>query len=163
VLAPVSAMKTIASFLLLFVFASVGLSADDARKIQEDDIREAVFRWQFEHNDSFQQEKAKVYFLEVGEKEGDPSDELTKRFAGNKPPVRKRSVCSVSTRGDFDKKTGEKGLVFRVRIIEWKSDTEVEVKGGYHEHGLSASGNTYTMKQKSGKWRVTNDKMDWIS
>ena len=156
-------MKTITSFFLLFVFALIGLSGDDARKNQEDDIREAVFRWQFDHNASEQQGYAKVYFLEVGEKEGDPSDEFIKRFAGNKPPVRKRSECSVSTRGDFDKKTGERGLVFRLRVIEWKSDTEVDVKGGYHEHGLSGSGNTYTLKKENGKWKVINDKMHWIS
>lgn len=156
-------MKPVIAFLLLFVSSWVGLSADDARKNQEDDIREAVFRWQFDHNASAQQGKAKVYFLEVGEREGDPSDEFMKRFAGNKPPVRRRSECSVSARGDSDKKTGEKGLVFRVRIIEWKSDTEVDVEGGYHEHGLSASGNTYTLKRENGKWKVTNDKMHWIS
>jgi len=159
-------MKNITSLSLLFVFASVGLSADDARKSQEDDIRESVFRWQFEHNASEQQENARVYFLEIGKKEGDPSDEFIKRFAGNKLPVRKRSECSVNmgrSVGVLDKKTGEKGLILSVRSIEWKSDTEVDVKGGYYEHGLSASGNTYTLKKVNGKWKVTNDKMNWIS
>ncbi len=32
-----------------------------ARESQEDDIREAVFRWQFAHNASSQQQSAKVY------------------------------------------------------------------------------------------------------
>lgn len=114
-------------------------------------------------NASGHQGNAKVYFLEVGEREGDPPDELMKRFAGNQPPVRRRSECRATTLGDFDKKTGERGLVFRIRIIEWKSDTEVAVEGGYHEHGLSASGNTYTLKKENGKWKVTDDKMDWIS
>ena len=154
-------MKTIARLFLLFAFTSLGFAADKARESQTDDIREAVFRWQFEHNAS-----AQVYFLEVGEKEGDPSDEFIKRFAGNKPPVRKRSECSIDRRrrvGVLDKKTGEQGLIFRVRNIEWKSDTEVDVKAGYYEHGLSASGNTYTLKKEKGKWKVTKDKMDWIS
>jgi len=159
-------MKIITSLFVLFVFASVGLSADDARKRQEDDVREAVFRWQFEHNASYQQRDAGVYFLEVGEKEGDPSDEFIKRFAGNKPPVRKRSECSVNMRrsvGVSDKKTGEKGLILSIRKIEWKSDTEVDVQGGYYEHGLSSSGNTYTLKKEKGKWKVTNDKLRGIS
>jgi len=155
-------MKTVARLFLLFAFTSLGF-AEKIRESQTDDIREAVFRWQFKHNASAQQENAKVYFLEVGEKEGDPPGEIIKRFADNKPPVRMRSECSVSTRGVFDKKTGEKGLLFRVRIIEWKSDMEVDVKGGYYEHGLSASGNTYTLKKEKGKWRVTNDTMHWIS
>ena len=61
----------------------------------------------------------------------------------------------------MDKKTGEQGLIFNVTRIQWKSDTEVE--GGYYEAGLSASGNTYTLKKDKGKWQVTKDKMDWIS
>ena len=68
------------------------------------------------------------------------------------------------TRGVFDRKTGEKGLVFYIETIEWKSDAEVDVKGGYREHGMSASGNTYTLrKQGNGKWEVTNDKSEWVS
>ena len=159
-------MKTIARLFLLFAFTSLGFAADKARESQTDDIREAVFRWQFEQNGSYQKQSAKVYFLEVGEKEGDPSAEFIKRFAGNKPPVRKRSECNIDMRtnvGVTDKKTGEKGLILRVWKIEWKSDTEVDVKGGYYEHGLSASGNTYTLKKKNGKWTVTNDKLHWMS
>jgi len=156
-------MKTVARLFLFIAFVSLGFAADKSRQIQTDDIREAVFRWQFEHNSSYQQQNAGVYFLEVGENEGDPSDEFIKRFAGNKPPVRKRSECSVSTGGVFDKKTREKGLVFRATKIKWKTDTEVDVKGGYNEHGLSASGNTYTLKKENGKWKVVNDKMHWIS
>lgn len=56
-----------------------------------------------------------------------------------------------------------KALIFRVTSIKWKSDTEVDVSGGYYEAGLSASGNTYTVKKEKGKWKVTNDKMHWIS
>jgi len=156
-------VKTITSLLLLFLFTSVGFSADNARKNEEDDIREAVFRWQFEHNASGQQQKAEAYFLQVGEK-GDPSDAFMERFAKHKPPVRKGSACTADmAKGVLDKNTGEKGLIFRVTSIDWKSDSEVNVKGGYYEAGLSASANTYTVKKEKGKWRVTNDKMDWIS
>ncbi|HCS54942.1 MAG TPA: hypothetical protein DIW81_25710, partial [Planctomycetaceae bacterium] len=86
------------------------------------------------------------------------------RFAEHKSPVRKVSACTAdSGKGVLDKKTGERGLIFRVTSIEWKSDTEVDVKGGYYEGGLNASGNTYTVKKENGKWKVTNDKMHWIS
>jgi hypothetical protein len=157
-------MKTTAYFFLLFAFTSLGLAADKTRDSQTDDIREAVFRWQFDHNASGQQTNAQVYFLEVGEKGGDPTDEFMKRFADHKPSVRKVSASSASAgKGVLDKKTGEKGLIFRVTSIEWKSDTEVDVSGGYYEAGLSASGNTYTLKKDKGKWKVTNDKMHWIS
>ncbi len=157
-------MKIIASLFLLFAFASVGLATDSARQGQEDAIREAVFRWQFDNNASGLQRTAKVYCLRVAENDGDPSDEFIGRFAGNKPPVRKASECSTDMReGALDKKTGEKGLVFSVGRITWKSDAEVEVAGGYWEGGLSASGNTYTLKKENGQWKVTSDKMSWIS
>ncbi len=45
----------------------------------EDDIREAVFRYQFAHNASAQQQGAKVYFLSLAE-DKDPSDRFMLRF-----------------------------------------------------------------------------------
>jgi hypothetical protein len=60
-------MKTILHLLLSFAFTSFGLAADKARESQTDDIREAVFRWQFDHNGSGQQTNAQVYFLEIGD------------------------------------------------------------------------------------------------
>ena len=53
--------------------------------------------------------------------------------------------------------------IFRVGSIEWKSDIEVEVGGGYYASGWGASGNTYTLKKVNGKWQVINDTMNWIS
>ena len=157
-------MKTIAQLILLLTLASVGFAADKARQSQEDDIREAVFRYQFDHNASGQQKSAKVYFLGVGEKATDPSDEFMKRFVDHKPPVRKASASHfVRGKGMLDKKTGESGLAFRAQSIKWISDTEVEVSGGYYEAELSSSGNTYTVKKESGKWKVTKNTMSWIS
>ena len=157
-------MKNNVSLFLLFAFLSVGMGADNARQSQEDDIREAVFRWQFDHNVSGQQKKAKVYSLAVGEKYSDPSDQFMKRFADNQPPVRKRSECNADAgKGVLDKKTGEQGLLFHVTSIKWKSDAQVEVEGGYYEAGLSASGNIYTLKNERGNWKVTNDKLVEIS
>lgn len=66
-------MKTILHILLSFVFVSIGMADDKVRESQIDDIREAVFRWQFDHNASGQQAAAQVYFLEVGKKDADPT------------------------------------------------------------------------------------------
>src|SRR5262245_19236974 len=157
-------MRFIAPLFLLFSFASLGVAADQTRQAQEDDIREAVFRHQFDHNASGLQKNAKVYFLEVDEKATDPSDAFMKRFADHRPPVRKPSASRfVPGTGLLDKKTGEIGLAFRATTIKWISATEVEVSGGYYEAELSSSGNTYTVKNADGKWRVTKDKMNWIS
>ena len=157
-------MKTIAYLFLLLGFALLGVAADNASESQTDDIREAVFRWQFDHTAFVgQQINAQIYFLSIGEKSEDPKDEFLKRFADHKPPVRKVSACTGYDEGGvFDKKTGQRGLLFRVAIIEWKSDTEVEVRGGYRAAGLSGTGNTYTLKRETGKWKVTNDRMDSI-
>jgi hypothetical protein len=144
--------------------AQMEAGANQVRQSHEDDIREAVFRWQFDHNVSGQQKKAQAYFLSVGQKHDDPSDEFMKRFADNKPPVRKRSECSADPgKGVLDKKTGERGLLFHVTSIKWKSETQVEAEGGYYEAGRSASGNVYTLKKGNGRWVVTNDKLVEIS
>jgi hypothetical protein len=157
-------MKCIAHLFLLFAFTSLGVADEKARQGQDDDIREAVFRYQFDHNASGQQKTAKVYFLGVGEKATDPSDDFMKRFANHKPPVRKASASHfVRGKGLLDKKTGERGLAFRNTLIKWISDTEVEVSGGYYEAELSSSGNTYTVQKENGKWKVTKSKMNWIS
>ncbi len=160
-------MKTIAPLFLFFAFTSFGFAADKARESQSEEIREAVFRWQFDHNTSGHKTNAQVYFLSIGEicQEGDElSDEFMKRFANHKPPVRKVSASTKSpSKGIVDKKTGEKGLIFSVTNIEWKSDTEVHVSGGYCKELLDASGNTYTVKKQKGKWKVTNAQMNWMS
>jgi hypothetical protein len=157
-------MKSIGYLFLILAFTSFGIAADATRQNQVDDIYAAVFTWQFEHNGSGQQQSAKVYFIGVGEKASDPSDAFMRRFADHKPPVRKASASHyVEHKGILDKKTGEQGLAFRATSIKWISDTEVEVGGGYYEAELSSSGNIYTVKKEHGKWKVSKDKMLWIS
>jgi hypothetical protein len=127
----------------------------------EDDIREAVFRYEFAHNASGQQQTAKVYFLSLG-KDTDPGDAFMSRFKDHKPPVKKRSQAT----GQFeviDKETGERGLIFRVTAIKRLDENKVVVDGGYYEAGLSSSGNTYTVERTEHKWGVTKDQMNWIS
>ena len=106
-------MKNIAQPLLVLALTSVGLAADKVRQSQTDDIREAVFRWQFDHNAFGMQKKAQAYFLEVGEKGGDQADDFLKRFTDHKPPVRKVSACTASAdKGVLDKKDGREGPDF---------------------------------------------------
>jgi hypothetical protein len=135
-----------------------------------EDIREAVFRYQFQHNASGQQGNAQVYFLGIqgtGESDQvhyvDPPDELMARFAGNVPPVKRRSECTYSQDGVFDKHSGARGLLFWLGAAEEIGTDEVQVYGGYFEAGLSASGNIYTLRRISGRWVVVKDVMMWIS
>ena len=121
----------------------------------------------FRKNASSLKQKAQVFFLTIGElaqtQSHDPDDAFMKRFAGDKPRVAKRSESIESPEGVKDKTTGETGLVFNVDDIRWLSDEEVQVSGGYFEAGLSASGNTYHLKKRKGKWAVESEQMRWIS
>jgi hypothetical protein len=164
------------AFLLLLLSAGCKAHGTDvenqpAQLTAQDSVREAVFRYQFDHNHSGQQHSAKVCFLSVMVLEDstgrwndhDPSSELLHRFDGNAPPVKAFSQCRLSEEGVFDFETDERGLLFRVGAIRWVSDDEAEVDGGYFEGGLSASGNTYYLECRDGQWIVTRDVMHWIS
>lgn len=152
-------MRILAQLTLVFAVASLGLAADEARESQSDDVREAVFRWQFEHHNApAQLTNAQVYFLELGPSADDPTDEFLKRFDGHKPPVRKGSSCIVNGSA-MDKKTGERGIIFRITSIVWQSDSTVEVNAGYYEGGLSVRGSLYILKREKRKWRVTGERI----
>lgn len=129
---------------------------------KEDAVREAVFRYQFEHNSSGQQQKAGVFFLSVG-KDTDPSKALLARFEGHAPPVEKVSDSTPKGGGIVDKKTGKQGVIFKVTSIKWINETEAEVEGGYYEGNLSASGNVYQVIYEKENWVVKKDTMKWIS
>jgi len=142
--------------------------AQVASQADIEDIREAIFRHQFPKDGGGGQDPLKAYFLSVTDdktgKSIDPSTAFLKRFAGNQPRVAGDSECKPSAeKGVLDIKTGERGIIFFVGTIRWISETKVEVGGGYYEGNLSASGNTYTLEKKDGKWVVVNDVMHWIS
>jgi len=155
----------LATFIPLHAAQDKAKSEDTATRLaQEDEIREAVFRYEFRHNSSGQGARAGVYCISVGEQNADPPDGFMRRFAGFTPPVRKASDCSTHPlNGVVEKKTGKRGLLFRVRSVKWLSDTEVHVVGGYFEDGLSASGNTYTVVRTRNGWMVISAATNWIS
>ncbi|MGC3992134.1 MAG: hypothetical protein QM796_21060 [Chthoniobacteraceae bacterium] len=130
---------------------------------EEDNIKEAVFRYLFGDNASGQQNTVAAYFISVnGDK--DPDDAFLARFAKHIPPVKKESA---SSRGEgsvvLDKATGQHGLSFYLGGIRWVSDSKVEVDGGYYEANLSASGNVYEVVHTAKRWVVTKNTMTWIS
>jgi hypothetical protein len=132
----------------------------------DDQVREAVFRYQFTHNASGMKERAPVYFLSLGEVGADqnPSAALMARFANHQPRVEPMSRASITLeRGVRHRDTDERGLAFRVTSMKWVSADVVEVEGGYYEGSLSSSGNTYRVERTGGAWVVTGDTMHWIS
>jgi hypothetical protein len=153
-----------AVLILIWLLASMPNVAADTRTKQDDDIREAVFRYLLDRFSSVGQRSKGVFCLAVGEKGADPSGEFMTRFAKDKLAVKKRSECTADPyNGVADKNTGREGLIFHVAGMRWVSDAKVEVDGGYYEAGLSASGNTYTVVKRHGKWIVSKDTMHWIA
>jgi len=143
-------------------FLPVPTSPRRDRLADEQDIKEAVFRYQFDHNGSGQQKNAKVYFLSINQT-SDPGDDFMNRFKDNKPPVRKVSQATVSADGVVDKRTRERGLLFRITGVQWLHENEVEVTGGYFESGQSASRSVYNVKRVNDKWVVQKEKLKRVS
>jgi len=128
-------------------------SASPSRAAAEDDIAEAVFRYEFDHNASRLQKHAEKYCLSLpGEKM--PSAEFLQRFGGNQPPVAAADQC--------ERKAG-RNLFFRVLKLDWRKDNEVWVRGGYWEGNLSSSIELFRVVDEHGKWIVKGARMEAIS
>ena len=127
---------------------------------EEDQIREAVFRHQFEYNASGLGKAANVYFLSV-EGYNDPSPLLLKQFDGHLPPVKPASASGSEpgTAQVLDRDSGLPGLIFWIEEIRWVSDDKVEVEGGYEEASESGSRNVYHLRKDGGCWEVVGSQM----
>ncbi len=135
----------------IFLVGLFSACAPGAREV--DDVREATFRHLFTKDGSAHPQSAKVYCLSVDGQ--DPTADFMARFAGNRPPVKKGSLCSESTgQGVLDKETGERGIAFRLAKVTIKWGSRAEVEGGYFEHGFSAGSHIYHLEKVGGVWRV---------
>jgi hypothetical protein len=157
-------VKTILYVFLLLACPSIGLAANKSRESQSDDIYEIVFRYQAEFRGTRPGDTNLVYFLSVGDKRGDPSNELMRRFAGCKPDVRKFSASHLpEDHTPRDRKTGERGYHFSIGKIRWISGTKVKVSSSCYKGYLNAIGEVFTLKKKNGKWTVERVESQWIS
>ena len=128
-------------------------SVPSTRAAAEDDIAEAVFRYQFDHNASAVQKGAEKHCLSFpGERM--PSAEFLKRFEGDRTPVFAADRC--------ERRSG-KSLFFRIQRLDWHGDDEVWVRGGYWEGNLSSSIELYRVLKEKGKWVVKGARMEAIS
>lgn len=111
---------------------------DRSRRIQEDDILEAVFRWQLDNHLDWMKQRTGGYYISIGKKRNDPSEVFMKRFENYVPPVMKNSESRLEGAMSVvvDSTTGEQGDRFNVTSIFWISDKNVEVKGGHFSSGL---------------------------
>jgi hypothetical protein len=148
---------------VLAVLSTTGCSAGPApgnnpstpadRAAAENDIAEAVFRYQFDHNASALQKGAEKHCLSLP-REKMPSAEFLKRFESDRPPVVAADRC--------ERRSG-KSLFFRVQRFDWRGDNEVWVRGGYWEGNLSSSTEMYRVQKENGKWVVKAARMEAIS
>jgi hypothetical protein len=140
--------------LLISACASAGpVPSTEAQSRATNDIAEAVFRYQFQHNASSLQERADRYCLSLpGEQSPDAA--FLQRFDGNTPAVLGVDDC---------RRQSGKNLLFRLQKLDWRSDDEVWVTGGYWEGNLSSSVESYRVRRKDGKWVVDGARMQAIS
>ncbi|HVF61975.1 MAG TPA: hypothetical protein VNJ70_19380 [Thermoanaerobaculia bacterium] len=117
-----------------------------------DELLEAIFRYQFEHNASGLQQNAGAYCLSLGPDRPVPAS-LLKRFANQRPPVYGEPECPG----------GEGVLTFQVRSVKWLSEDEVEAIGGYHEGNLSSSTESFRVAREAGRWVVKESRLLVIS
>ena len=122
-----------------------------ARAAHEDDIREAIFRYEMKDH-----RFPDVVFLSINNQE--PSDAFMKRFSDVKPAVKKWSAIAPAKkpaqRWINDRETGKPGVALSVGKITWTSDHGVIVAGGYYCGVLCAGGGDFYVIQKDGRWIV---------
>jgi hypothetical protein len=144
--------------------ATVTVTATAAEDDEADAIREAALRYMMTHNASGQGASAKVLCIAFSSENAsaDPPDAFLKRFTDSR--IKATSKCSKDINsGVKDRGTGVRGIELGVGAIHRVDSAHVTIEGGYYEGGLSASGNTYTLEKKSGRWTVTKNEMHWVS
>ncbi len=157
--------------IMILAFAGCG----GWQSAQEEDIREAVFRYQLDRAS-----RPRVFFLAVGEpgELRDPSDEFMQRFVGHRLVVKKFSECTI-VKDEVDRgpglppmllsavvtaiETGAVGTILEVYEVKWINRREVEVEAGYYAGPLSGSRDLFHVAREGGRWIVKSRTNMWVS
>ncbi len=133
---------------------------------EEDAIREIIFRkilepW-FSSNDS----GLKNYYLAVdGNK--DPREKLLKKLTAEfKVPLKKSSESIISAEdGDvvLDVISKQRGVLFSISKLEWKSQTEIKASAGIYIGNMGANGCDFTLKKQDGEWKIISSEKCYVS
>jgi hypothetical protein len=135
----------------------------------EDNIRELILRYRFQHDIGGLTPQGKIYFIAFtsgspgSTQRKDPDGEFLKRFQGNNPPVKKVSEAEIVADAVKDKTTGEPGTIFGVGEIHRISPDEVEVEGNWYEAGMNQGGNTFRVVRENKQWTIKGTKGGWIT
>lgn len=119
---------------------------------QEDDVREAVFHYQFKNV----QLVVDYHFISIDGKK--PSSAFVQRFRDEAPPVESISECvrvKKPMRGFVSRKDDKPGIIFNVGAIRWTSPTKADVTGGFDcGDACTNQSGTYHVSRQGGRWVV---------
>ena len=123
------------------------------------DLREAVFRYMFEHYNYGPY--VKVYCIAP---ERPLPESFLGRFSQVKPHVVWDSECdnSGAMNGVRHKKTGEAGMRMAIIDIQWIRGDEAMVKVEAFSDGIAANWNSLkvVLNLKENRWKVVKDKLE---
>jgi hypothetical protein len=130
------------------------------RAIEEDDIRESVFRYRIEGV-----KRNGPFFLSINGK--DPSETFMARF-GTSNKIVKKGSGSYFKKDPFpgwlrDRSTDQEGMSFSVGSISWLSSDRVEVRGRMYCGGLCADAGIYRLRKMKGRWVVDQYEVQMVS
>lgn len=125
------------------------------RATQADELYYTSLKFLFGHNESSMGDMASAYYIVMpnGDGIGDPSDAFLARFEKIVPVVKKGSDCKTAG-AITDRKLNSAGLLFFVESIEWITDEEAIVEGGYEEDAATAARVTCRLKYDRKRWKV---------
>jgi hypothetical protein len=144
--------------MIVFLLLTLSLlqAVDTTTKAEtENDIREAVLKYMFEHSATQQHPYTSTFFIAI-DKDEDPSDEFMNRFEGHKPIVKKlsESTYKSDTGMIFDKETGRGGIRYSVGRIKRINEKEARLEGSYYVAMLFGGGCQYRVVLEGSKWVV---------
>jgi hypothetical protein len=127
---------------------------------EKSNLREAIFRYMFEHYNYGPY--VKVFCIQP---EQPQPEKFLLRFADSKPRVVWASDCELTgpMNAVKQKKTAESGMRMSILTIHWISEREAETKIEAFSDGIASNQNTLRIVLKEGHWIVKSDKLDGVS
>lgn len=131
----------------------------DPRVLLEEEICEAVFRYQLQQPLVDQPQPPRYYLALWGR---DPGEALLCRLRELTPWVQPLSQCRVSARdGVTDRATGAGGVIVQVARLAWVHAAAVDVVGGYYITHRHAAGLRYRAVSEGSRWSVAAVHVLW--
>ena len=152
--ARISKMLMIAALLAPLAGFARPQNAPAANAQTEEDVREAVFRYQFKSLDL----RVAFFFISVDGK--NPSAAFLDRFRDHDPVVRVASDAKFEKKpiqNYVEKHTEKQGIMFRQEAIRWVSDTQADVQGSVECGDLcNPATGVYHVARTGNQWTVSS-------